>query len=90
MKLLYCLALFVSLASGCDSQVPESGTADAMEYGAALALRYQLAVEHDSTTVELPDRLVREFAEAIARVRASDESCCAGLAVCVRAGRPAV
>ena len=72
MKLLYCLALFVSLASGCDSQVPEPGTADAMEDGAALALRYQLAVEHDSTRVELPDRLVREFAEAIARVRASE------------------
>lgn len=72
MKLLRGLALSVVLASGCDSQVPEPDTAEALEDGAVLALRYQLAVERDSTTVKLPEALVRELAVAIARVRASE------------------
>lgn len=72
MKLLCCLALLVALASGCDSQAQEPDTAEAMEDAAVLALRYQLAIERDSVTVELPEALVREFAEAIARVRASE------------------
>lgn len=72
MKLLCCLALSVALASGCDSQVPEPDATEAMEDAAVLALRYQLAVERDSATVELPEALVRELAVAIARVRESE------------------
>ena len=82
MTRLACVIAFVLIAGACDSQSPArpnlelAPALDSLTHvdAGVLALRHTLAVERDSTTIDLDRQLVDELYRAVGSVRASEHA----------------